>query len=261
MRYFARIKYNGTQFHGWQSQKNTTSTVQGKIEEALAIFLPGKPEIVGCGRTDAGVHASDFIFHFDVDDYDPGQIRYKLNSILPKSIVIEHIIAVHDDAHARYDAHLRAYEYHLLARRDPFRQDTAYHLPTFDRYRFEDFQAAARLIREYEDFETFCKNGSDEKTKKCIIYKSEWQQTENGLVYQIEANRFLRGMIRMIVGMCINVAKGQVSLEEVRHALESRSRLGKDWSVPAKGLFLSKIQYPYLENNVYSGSASEDSSR
>ena len=251
MRYFARIKYNGTHFHGWQSQKNTPETVQGKIENALAVFLPDNPEIVGCGRTDTGVHASDYTFHFDTVSDDPGLIKYKLNSILPNSIVVENIIQVHDDAHARYDASLRAYEYHLLERRDPFRENTAYHLPTLNRLALKDFQSAAALILDYEDFEPFCKNGSDEKTKKCTIYKSQWLQTENGFVFKIEANRFLRGMIRLIVGMCINVARGQVSLEQVKHALETRTRLIKDWSVPAKGLFLSKVQYDYIKGNSY----------
>ena len=251
MRYFVRIKYNGTKFHGWQSQKNTPETIQGKIEDALAIFLPEKPEIVGCGRTDAGVHASDYFFHLDVENYDPNQIKYKLNSILPNSIVADNIITVHDDAHTRFDASKRAYEYHLLERRDPFREFTSYHLPTLNRYKFEDFQIAAELITHYEDFEAFCKNGSDEKTKKCTIYKSEWKKTDNGYIYQIEANRFLRGMIRMIVGMCINVAKGQVLIEDVKYALDNNKRLIKDWSVPARGLFLSKIEYPYIEGNEY----------
>lgn len=251
MRYFARIKYNGTHFHGWQSQKNTPNTVQGRIEEALSIFLPNKPEIVGCGRTDAGVHASDYFFHFDVEHFDPNLIKYKLNSILPNSIVIDHVIPVHDDAHARFDAKLRAYEYHLVERRDPFREFTTYYLPTLDRLDFDHFHEAAALILQYEDFETFCKNGSDEKTKKCTIFKSEWVKTDNGFVYHIEANRFLRGMIRMIVGMCINVAKGQVNMDEVKKALETQSRLGKDWSVPARGLFLSKIEYDYIKGDKY----------
>ena len=251
MRYFARIKYNGTNFQGWQRQKNTSETVQGKIEAALAVFLPSKPEIVGCGRTDSGVHASDYIFHFDVEEYDPGQIKYKLNSILPNSIVVENIIPVHKEAHARYDAFLRAYDYYLVERRDPFREFTAYHLPTLDRLNFQDLQAAAHLLKDYEDFEAFCKNGSDEKSKKCIIYKSEWRKTDNGYVYHIEANRFLRGMIRLIVGMCINVARGQVTIEQVKSALENKTRLVKDWSVPARGLFLSKVEYEYIKDNTY----------
>ena len=251
MRYFARIKYNGTHFHGWQSQKNTPNTIQGKIEDALAIFIPERTEIVGCGRTDTGVHASDYFFHFDVNDYDPGLMKYKLNSILPNSIVIDHLIPVHHDAHSRFDATSRSYAYHLLERRDPFREFTSYYLPTLDRFNFDDFQKGAALISKYDDFETFCKKGSDEKTKKCTIFKSEWEKTDNGFVYHIEANRYLRGMIRMIVGMCINVAKGQVDIKDVKNALETRSRLGKDWSVPARGLFLSKIEYDYIEDNKY----------
>ena len=253
VRYFVRCQYNGTSYHGWQAQKNTPETVQGHIERTLAVFLDGAPEIVGCGRTDAGVHASEYYFHFDAEPFDLGLMKYKLNSILPFAIVVLDVFEVHEDAHTRYDAYRRAYTYHIVGERDPFREYTTHRLPQIEKLDFEKLQAAAQLLMEYEDFEAFCKNGSDEKTKKCTMYRSEWEIHESGITYHVEANRFLRGMIRLIVGMCLNVARGQVELEDVRKALDNRERLIKDWSVPAKGLFLSKIQYPYISNHVYQG--------
>jgi len=251
MRYFVRCKYNGTHFHGWQAQKNTPVTVQGNIERALHVFLPDNPEIVGCGRTDATVHASEYYFHFDSVEYDLGLLKYKLNSILPFAIVITDVIVVHDDAHTRYDAHRRAYEYHIVGERDPFREYTTHRYPQLEKISLDDLNSAAKLLLDYEDFEAFCKNGSDEKTKKCTMYRSEWIATDSGYVYHVEANRFLRGMIRLIVGMCLNVARGQVTLEEVKLALDTRTRLEKDWSVPGRGLFLSKVEYPYIRSREY----------
>jgi tRNA pseudouridine38-40 synthase len=248
MRYFVRCKYNGTDFHGWQSQKNTPDTVQGNIERALHVFLPNNPEIIGCGRTDAGVHASEYYFHFDSIELDVGLIKYKLNSILPFAIVVSEVIIVHDDAHTRYDAHKRAYTYYIVGERDPFRKWTTHRHPQLEKIKLEDLNSAASLLLEYENFETFCKNGSDEKTKKCTMYRSEWVQTTDGYTYHVEANRFLRGMIRLIVGMCLNVARGQITIEEVKYAMDNRLRLKKDWSVPARGLFLSRIEYPYIPN-------------
>jgi len=246
MRYFVRCKYNGTDFHGWQAQKNTPDTVQGNIERALHVFLSDTPQIVGCGRTDAGVHASEYYFHFDSEEFDVGLLKYKLNSILPFAIVVSDVIIVHDDAHTRYDANRRAYTYHIVGERDPFRQWTTHRYPLLEKIQLEDLNKAAGLLLEYEDFEAFCKNGSDEKTKKCTLYRSEWIQTDAGYTYHVEANRFLRGMIRLIVGMCLNVARGQVTIDQVRYAMDYRQRLQKDWSVSARGLFLSKVEYPYI---------------
>lgn len=253
MRYFVRCKYNGTQFHGWQSQKNTAATIQGNIERALGVFLPDHPEIVGCGRTDSGVHASEYYFHFDTVEYDIGLMKYKLNSILIFSIVVTDIMVVHEEAHTRFDASKRAYEYHLVGERDPFREFTSHRYPNLDKIDIARLNQAANLLLEYQSFEAFCKNGSDEKTKKCTIYRSEWIENNNGYVYHVEANRFLRGMIRLIVGMCLNVARGKVTIDQVKSALENHTRLDTDWSVPARGLFLSKIEYPYIKNRKYTG--------
>lgn len=251
MRYFVRCKYNGTNFHGWQAQKNTPVTIQGYIESAIKMFLPNATEIVGCGRTDTGVHASEYYFHFDADQYDIGLMKYKLNSILPFAIMITDVIPVHDDAHTRFDASKRAYDYHIVKERDPFREFTTHRYPNLQDLKYEDLQSGAQLLLNYEDFEAFCKNGSDEKTKKCTLYKSEWEITDSGYIYHVEANRFLRGMIRLIVGMCLNIARDKVTIEQVTKAMENRTRLGDDWSVPARGLFLSKIEYPYIRDRKY----------
>jgi len=250
-RYFVRCQYNGTRYHGWQAQKNTPETIQGHIERALAVFLGSNPEIVGCGRTDAGVHASEYYFHFDAEEFDLGLMKYKLNSILPFAIVVLDVLRVHEDAHARYDAFRRGYEYHIVGQRDPFREDTTHRFPQLEKLDLDKLQAAAQLMMDYEDFEAFCKNGSDEKHKKCTMYRSEWEFSEGGMIYYVEANRFLRGMIRLTVGMCLNVARGQVDIDDVKRALDRNERLGKDWSVSAKGLFLSKIEYPYIHDYVY----------
>lgn len=251
VRYFVRCAYNGTHYHGWQAQNNTPNTVQGEIERTLSIFLPDHPEIIGCGRTDAGVHASEYYFHFDSAAFDVGLMKYKLNSILPHDMVIMDVMVTHPDAHSRYDAVRRGYTYLIVGERDPFRQHTTYRYPTMDRLDRPAMHEAAALLLDYTDFETFCKNGSDENHKRCTMYRSEWTMTEDTMTYTVEANRFLRGMIRLIVGMCLNVGRGKVTIPQVKHALENQARLHDDWSVPAKGLFLNKVAYPYISDHAY----------
>ena len=245
MRYFVKCRYNGTRHHGWQSQKGTDKTIQGQIEKTLSTFLREEISIIGCGRTDAGVHASEYYFHFDGPVFDPSQIKYKSNSILSNDIYIDEVYIVEGSRHTRFDARLRAYEYHLIYTPDPFRQETAFWQPQLESYDVEMMKMAAQLLSEFDEFTTFCKTGSDEKSKICTIYKSELIFSETGIVYHVHANRFLRGMIRLIVGMILNVGKGQVDIEEVKKALKKQTRLTTDWSVPAKGLFLSKVEYPF----------------
>jgi len=250
MRFFGRCKYNGTTFHGWQSQKNDPLTIQYQIENALSMVLRNPTPIVGCGRTDAGVHSSEYFFHFDAEievDYLE-TLLFKANSILPFTIVINRFYQVADDAHARYDATRRAYTYYVVNQRDPFRQHTTFFYANCQKIDVDLLQKAAQLLLNFEDFTPFCKSGSNVKHKRCTIYKSEWKQTETGFIYHVEANRFLRGMIRLIVGMCINVAIGKIRIIEVEEALKDQQRLTLDWSVPATGLFLSKIDYEYIND-------------
>lgn len=247
MRYFAEIAYNGTHYCGWQKQPNAVS-VQATIEAALSTILRKEVLIVGCGRTDAGVHSSQYFIHFDDEVPLPEGFMNRLNKFLPKDIAFFNILPVHDAAHARYDAFYRKYGYYLSFQKNPFSSNTTYHFPFGHQLDFRRLQAAAELLLDYEDFFPFCKTNSDVKTMKCLLQQSEWQWLEQDrrLVYHIAANRFLRGMVRLIVGMCLNVGLGKVSIETVRQALDHQIRLEKSWSVPPQGLFLEEVHYEYI---------------
>ncbi|MEE9437786.1 MAG: tRNA pseudouridine(38-40) synthase TruA [Saprospiraceae bacterium] len=247
MRYFALCKYNGTEYFGWQAQKTTDNTIQGIIEKTLSTITREFVPITGCGRTDAGVHASQYYFHFDTNFENIDNLKYKLNSILPFSINIDNIRKVPNDAHARYNAYRRAYDYYIAYERDPFREFTTFYYPNYKKLDLNLLQEAAKLLLGYQEFVPFCKTGSNVDVKKCEIFVSEWKFTDYGLHYHIEANRFLRGMIRLIVGMCLNVARGQLNIEQVKKSLDNQVRLKTDWSVPARGLFLSDIKYPFID--------------
>lgn len=245
MRYFIRCRYNGTRYHGWQSQPDGVRTVQGDIEAALQMLLRTDISITGCGRTDTGVHASDYVFHADMVIDDSDHLLYKLNRIVDNDIVFTAITSVFEDAHARFDAISRSYRYHLIYNRDPFRQETAYYYAQGHHLTVEALNQVADLILGYQDFFPFCKTGSDAHTMRCHIAKCQWVKDEGGFTFHITADRFLRGMIRLIVGVSIFVAEDKISLSHVKEALDHQSRIDKAWSVPAQGLFLEHIIYPY----------------
>ncbi len=245
-RYFIRLSYCGTRYNGWQSQPHAgTVCIQPTIEAALTQFLRSSISIVGCGRTDTGVHAMDYYAHFDHEDIgDITQLVYRLNKILPADIAIHSVHKVHENAHTRFDAISRSYVYHLHTVKTPFRPNSFYY-----RYSHPDLDIlneAAALIMEFTDFSTFCKLHTDVNTMNCKITESKWIKNGDAYEYHVTSDRFLRGMIRLIVGMCLNVARGKLSLAEVSKALENKDRTGHDWSVPAEGLFLHSIRYPYL---------------
>lgn len=248
MRYFLEFAYNGTQYSGYQEQPGQ-STVQYAVEHALQIVLQQPTKIVGCGRTDTGVHALQYYAHFDAVHPLPSNFLYRLNRLFPKDIVAYRVLEVAPDAHARFDATSRSYRYIIDAVRNPFRQDTAYYCHYVKELDLERLQAAARLLLDYEDFTTFCKTKTDTTTKLCDLYESYWtvEEASQQLIYHVRANRFLRGMIRLIVGMCLNVGKGNVSLNTVRHALDTQTTLQRAQSAPAEGLFLLDIRYDYIE--------------
>lgn len=247
MRYFLRLAYNGTNFSGWQRQPNNP-TVQQILEESFSTILRSRIEITGCGRTDAGVHASSYIAHFDFDGEFPPGFKNRINRFLPKDIAVHEITEVHDDAHARFNAVRRSYEYHIVFEKNPFLTETALAVNYGDKLDFEKMQEAAKLLLNYEDFFTFCKTNHDAKTTLCDLMRSEWVQVDGGKkwIFHISANRFLRGMVRLIVGMCLNVAEGKIDLETVREAMENKTQLKRAESAPAHGLFLTKIEYPFL---------------
>lgn len=244
MRYFLELAYDGTHFSGWQRQPNAPS-VQATIEEALSLILRTPIEIVGCGRTDAGVHAGYYVAHFDFGGTFPEGFVARLNKFLPPAISIFELRPVAETAHARFDAIRRGYTYYISTRKDPFRKHTAYHFPFFAQLDQEKAQAAAELLLAYTAFFPFCKSHSDAKTMNCRLVTSTWtfEPEQHRAQYRVEADRFLRGMVRLIVGTCLNVGLGKLQLAEVKTALDQQTRLPKAWSVPPQGLFLDEVVY------------------
>lgn len=247
MRYFMELAYNGSKYNGYQIQPKDPS-IQEAIQKALSMILRTETPIVGCGRTDTGVHALQYYAHFDTQEAIPENLMHALNAVLGGDIVIYRIFEVDERAHARFDANARSYIYYISTKRNPFRQETAYFCPFLKEVDPEKMQAAAKLLKEFDEFETFCKANTDAKTRKCALTSSYWdfEAGHNLWTYHVTADRFLRGMIRLIVGMCLNVGRGQLSLEEVRQALEQQKRLNRPWSVPPQGLYLTDIRYPFI---------------
>ncbi|HMQ06243.1 MAG TPA: tRNA pseudouridine(38-40) synthase TruA [Saprospiraceae bacterium] len=246
MRYFGEISFHGGRYCGWQSQKNNVATVQSTIEGVLSTLCRKVTPITGCGRTDSGVHAKHYYFHFDAEE-DPVKWIYKINTMLPRDIVLHSIFPVHGEAHARFDAISRTYHYHLHTEKNPFNEGLSY----FYRWPVNNaalMQEAALIILDYQDFTSFCKSKSDVVHKVCHVSESFWEEIEPGVwKYTITANRFLRGMVRLIVGMCLQVQRGNTTIAEVRNSIEAQSQLKRSWSVPPEGLYLDKIRYPWLE--------------
>lgn len=242
-RYFIRLSYDGTRYNGWQSQPfDNTITLQTTIEEAMTTLLRSEISIVGCGRTDTGVHAKNYVAHFDFEDIeDTDTLVYRLNKMLPSDIAIHDVFRVKDGAHARFDALSRTYNYRLHTRKSPFKTFSFFYfygIPDLD-----ILNSAASIILEYEEFYTFAKSHSDVTNYRCAIKECQWKREGNDFVFTITSDRFLRGMVRLITGMCLLVARGKLSLDEVRRALDAQTRLTQSWSVPATGLMMTEIVY------------------
>lgn len=242
-RYFIRLAYKGTRYFGWQIQPNQIS-VQEEIERALGqLNSNNKIEITGCGRTDTGVHASDYFAHFDhAKEIDLDHWTYKLNLMLPEDIAIKKMVEVSPSLHARFDAVSRTYEYHIHTIKDPFKSDTSWF------YKFspdlEKINQACRILTSKTDFECFSKVNTEVNNFNCTIHQAEWLEVENGYLFRISANRFLRNMVRAITGTLIDVGNGKVSLAEFEEIIESKNRRRAGTSAPAKGLTLVRVEYP-----------------
>ena len=247
MRYFAEIAYNGTRFCGWQRQPNAIS-VQEVLETTLSTLLQENIETVGCGRTDTGVHASKYYLHFDTDKPLPELLLGRINKLIGKDIAVRSIQTVPDEAHARFDATTRSYQYFISTKKDPFSQETKYFLHTAEKLNQNLLQETASLYLDYQDFFPFCKTGSDNLSVKCQLFESRWEfkEAEHLMIYHVSANRFLRGMVRLLVGACLSAGSGLLSVNEIKIALDQQIRLKKSQSVPPQGLYLSNIIYPYL---------------
>lgn len=246
MRYFIEISFNGKNYHGWQIQPNDPS-VQEVVTNAINTILREEVSIVGAGRTDAGVHALQIFAHFDIDSHvNESELKQKLNAFLPDDIVIKDIFLVPDDVHARFGAVSRSYEYRIWLGRNPFLLDTTWqiHQQNLD---IDKMNEVASMLLEYTNFKCFSKSRTDVKTYNCVITQAKWVINGNELTFYITADRFLRNMVRAIVGTLIDVGLGKKNKEDVIAILKSKDRSEAGFSVPAQGLFLTQVAYP---NNV-----------
>lgn len=243
-RYFIKLSYKGTDYHGWQVQPNAL-TVQEILERDLSLVLAEEIRVTGCGRTDTGVHARVYYAHFDTGRSglaeDPGFL-FRINGKLPADISVHEIRAVIPDAHARFTAVSRTYNYYILRRKDVFQREFAHFV--YGELNTDAMQKASNILTEYTDFTSFSKVDTDVRTNDCRITEASWEITETRLVFTISADRFLRNMVRAIVGTLLDVGFGKISPEEVQRIIDSKNRSNAGASAPAKGLFLTDVVYP-----------------
>ncbi len=244
-RFFIRMAYNGKRFHGWQLQKGV-ATVQQAVNEALSKLLGIEINVTGCGRTDTGVHASEFYAHFDyhenISDDNLGKYIFRMNQMLGREIAIYDIYQVNDNAHARFDAVSRTYHYRIARKKNPFQADYSYYL--FGDLDVDLINKACDILKSYQDFECFSKVNTDANTFFCDIYDARWREKSSILTFEIRANRFLRNMVRAIVGTMLDIGKHKITLSDLRKIIESKNRSEAGYSVPAHGLFLVGVEYP-----------------
>ena len=247
MRYFIEFSYNGSEFHGWQRQNNAL-TVQQILEESLSLIQGELLTVVGAGRTDSGVHARLMVAHFDVNELSYKKINFifKLNQLLPKSIVILDLRSVKLEAHSRFDAISRTYFYYISLIKNPF--DYPLHYFYNGKLDWKLMNQASEILTNHKDFQCFSKSNTDVKTFLCDINKAIWNLNDNGAVFEITANRFLRNMVRAIVGTLIEIGNGKKNINQLEKILASKKRANAGYSAPANGLFLTKIIYP---NSIY----------
>ena len=249
MRYFIELSYKGTFFHGWQIQPNAVS-VQETLEKALSLILREKIGVVGAGRTDAGVHAKHIVAHFETEkEFDLEKMIFKLNSVLPETVAIKRIYKVTTNAHARFDALTRAYEYRIVRTKNPFEIESAYFLK--GKLDVEAMNSAAAELLNYTNFKCFSKSKTDVKTYNCTMFYAYWEEKDNVLTFHVSANRFLRNMVRAIVGTLIDIGIGKLQVDDIHKILASQNRSEAGYSVPAKGLYLTNVTYPktiYITN-------------
>ncbi len=242
MRYFIELSYNGKAYHGWQNQPEDIS-VQEVIEKALSTLLKKDVSIMGAGRTDTGVHAIQMFAHFDTPNLiNTDNLVYKLNSFLPKDVAIYKVFRVKDDAHARFNATSRTYLYRIALKKDVFAFDSSYYIR--QGLDIDKMNEASKILFTYKDFQCFSKRNTDVKTYYCNVMKAQWTFENSELHFEIKADRFLRNMVRAIVGTMVNVGLGKIRVEDVHSIIQSKNREEAGFSVPAHGLYLTKIEYP-----------------
>jgi len=250
-RYFIKLSYDGTRYHGWQIQKNAGS-VQQLLTDALCMILRVPVKLTGAGRTDAGVHAREYFAHFDIDrsltQIDIRKLVFKLNSFLPDDLAIYGVFPVVQNANARFTAISRTYSYHIHTVKNPFLAGYSFFL--FGDLDIERMNEGAEIIRSVSDFTSFSKVDTDTKTNICRISHAHWDIAGTNLLFTIEADRFLRNMVRAVVGTLLDIGKGKTTCDDLRQIIENKNRSDAGESVPACGLFLEKIEYP---DNIFIG--------
>jgi tRNA pseudouridine38-40 synthase len=245
-RFFLFLAYEGTRYQGWQVQPHTQDTVQAVLNAKLSMLLRENVEVTGCGRTDTGVHASAFYAHFDTtaDALPESEERfvYHLNAVLPVDIAVYAAQRVSDNAHTRFDAVYREYEYHITRIKNPFGGSQSWLLR--DELNVQHMNACAALFLQHTDFGAFCKTGGNAKTTMCNVSRADWRVEQHKLIFTIGANRFLRNMVRAAVGTLLDAGRGKLSVDDVQRILDSGNRSEAGQSVPARGLFLTDVRYP-----------------
>ncbi len=246
MRYFIELSYNGKNYHGWQIQPNAVS-VQAVVQEVLSKLLRKDISVMAAGRTDTGVHAKQIFVHIDVETFQEAFINtpnflFKVNSFLPKDIAVKNFFKVKPNIHARFDAVKRSYQYHLALQKNPFSSETSWQILKF--LNVKKMNEAALILLEYTNFKSFSRSKTDVKTYDCTIFEAIWKQTDNQLVFYITANRFLRNMVRAIVGTLVAVGLEKITITQFREIIECQDRTKAGVSAPAQGLFLTKVAYP-----------------
>lgn len=243
MRYFLEIAYEGTNYHGWQIQKNAI-TVQEVITNKLRVITQNKKlDILGCGRTDTGVHAKQFFLHTDLEkDFELTEFKFRLNNMLPDDIVLKNVNCVNGNAHARYDALERTYKYYIHQLKDPFKLKYSWYINK--EISIDRMNDACDDFCKHEDFTSFSKLHTDVKTNICKIKHAGWKDYEGGLVFEITADRFLRNMVRSVVGTMIDIGMKKIDANEINRIIQSKNRSAAGNSAPAHGLFLETVKYP-----------------
>jgi tRNA pseudouridine38-40 synthase len=250
-RYFLELFYRGTGYSGFQSQKNA-NTIQSEVEKAFEILHRQKVIMTGSSRTDAGVHAYQNFFHFDYEAEIYPHVEYKMNAILPADIVIKQVKKMPGNAHCRFDAVNRVYQYHIYRKKNPFLKDRAFFFPYM--LDMDKMQTAASVLKDYEDFTSFSKRKTQVKTTVCKIYYSEWVFENDCLVYKVCANRFLRGMVRAMTATMLKVGRKKISIDEFKRIVMAKDCTQASFAVPSHGLFLMAVNYPdhYFSESGYS---------
>lgn len=235
------LEFFGKAYHGWQRQPNAVS-VQQVVEESLGTLLQEEIEVVGAGRTDAGVHAKQLFAHFDSEAPLPEEFMFRINSLLPRDIAVNDLLKVNADAHARFDAISRSYEYHIARKKNVFLQDAAFFVQR--ELDVDKLKEAAQILLEYSDFKCFSRSRTDVHTYNCRIEKAEWEEQGEILIFHITADRFLRNMVRAVVGTLLQIGLGKRTVQDMHRVIKSQDRSEAGASVPAHGLYLTRILYP-----------------